>query len=113
MYCTFTCDSKPSGTFCSAQRIFCNDGVVSAVLGADFKYLHRADPTSVCDVIVSVGIKADVISVPGNMGCGVSCYCTAHVALIALWTIAHFEWNSEGGGHLKAALLGFREVYRK
>lgn len=47
------------------------------------------------------------------MGCGVSCYCTTHVALIALWTIAHFEWNSEGGGHLKAALLGFREVHRK
>lgn len=111
--CVFTFDNKFSRTLHSTQRVLCNDCVIPAVLGPNFQYHHGADPTCISDVVVSVGVEADVISVPGNMGSGVSCHCTTHVALITLWTVVCFQWNRKCGRRLKAAVLGGRKVQRK
>lgn len=75
--------------------VICCDCVISTVLCPDFEYHHGAHPTCIGDVVVSIGIEADVVSVPGNMGSGISCHRTTHVALVAFWTVVHFEWNRE------------------
>lgn len=111
--CFFTFDNKFSWTLHSAQSVFCNDCVIPTVLGPNFEYHHRTDPTCVSDVVVSIGVEANIISVPGNIGFGVSCHCTAHVALVALWTFVHFQWNREWGRCLKVAVFRGRKVQRK
>lgn len=113
MFFFFTFDNKLSWTLHSAQIVLCHDGVIPAVLGPDFEYHHGADPTCVGDIVVSVGVEADIVSVPGNMGSGVSCHRAAHVALIALWTVVCLQWNREWRRHLEAAVLGGRKVQRK
>lgn len=110
---SFTFDDKFSWTLHSAQIVLCDDGVIPAVLGPDFEYHHGADPTCVGDVVVSVGVEADIVSVPGNMGFGVSCHRAAHVALIALWTVVRLQWHREWRRLLEAAVLGGRKVQRK
>lgn len=109
----FTFNNKFSWTLHSAQRVFCYDFVISTVLGPNFEYNHGTDSTCIGDVVVSVGIEADIISVPGNMGSGVSCHRTTHVALVALWTVVCFQWNSEWWKCLKVAVLRFRKGQRK
>lgn len=113
LQCCCTFNNKISGTLHPSQRIFSDDGVIPAVLWPDFEDHHRAHPTCVSNVIVSVGVKADVISVPGDIWSGVSCHCTTHVALVALWTVVHFQRDGERRRRLKAAILGNGKVQRK
>lgn len=89
--------------------VFGDDSVIPAVLWPDFEDHHRAHPTCVGNVIVGVGVKADVISVPGNMRSGVSCHGATHVALVALRTVVRSERNGERRRRLEAAVLGGRE----
>lgn len=93
--------------------VFSDDSVIPAVLWPDFEDHHRADSTCVSNVIVGVSVKADVISVPGNMWSGVSCHGTTHVALVALRTVVHPERDGERRRRLKAAVLGGRKGERK
>lgn len=108
-----TLNNKISGTLHPSQRIFGDDSVIPAVLWPDFEDHHRTHPACVSNVIVSVGVKADVIPVPGDIWSGVSCHCTAHVALVALWTVVRFQWDGKSGRSLKAAILGSGKGERK
>lgn len=93
--------------------VLSGDSVIPAVLRPDFEDHHRAHPACVSNVIVGVGVEADVISVPGNMRSGVSCHGTTHVALVALGTVVRSERNGERRRRLKAAVLGGRKGQRK
>lgn len=113
LQCLCTFNDELSWALHPSQRIFCDDSVIPAVFWPDFEDHHRAHPTRVSNVIVSVGVKADVISVPGDMWSGVSCHRTTHVALVALGTVVHFQRDGERGGRLKRAVLRSREAQRK
>lgn len=113
LQCFRTFDNKIGGALHPSQGIFCDDSVIPAVLWPDFEDHHRAHPTCVSNVIVSVGVKTDVISVPGDIWSGVSCHRTTHVALVALRAVVHFQRDGERRRRLEAAVLGNGKVQGK
>ena len=86
----FTLNNQFRCALHSAQIIFRFDRVISTVLGPDFEDHQGADPAGVGDVVVGVGVEADVVPVPGDIGSGISRHCTTHVALVLLWAVVRF-----------------------
>ena len=79
-----TYDDEGGGALGPAQGVLCEDGVLAHVLGRHAQDQHGAHAADVGDVVVGVGVKADVVAVPSDAGLGVPLDGAAHVALVAL-----------------------------
>lgn len=57
--------------------------------------VHRADSICICDVIVFVGVDADIVEVLRNLWCGEATDRAGYVQLKALWWTLDFQWNQD------------------
>ena len=97
-----------SGALHSAQRVLRGNGVLPVVLGAHPQDDHGAHAAGVGDVVVGVGVEADVVAVPGDAGLGVPRDGAGHVALVRLGAAVHLQRHGEGGRGIEAAALSLR-----
>jgi hypothetical protein len=61
-------------------------------------------------VVVGVGVQADVVAVPCDVGTGVAAHGAAHVTLVAPRRGALLQGNGEGWRGLQVAALELRRV---
>lgn len=109
----YTIDSQLSGALCPAKEVLCNDFVLSRVLGSNPQYEHGANTIGVGDEVVGVGVEADIIAEPCDMGCWVPSHGTAHVTLITLWSGVHFQRDKKLGRAFQVAGLRLWHFHHK
>lgn len=103
---SLTSDSQFSGALSSPHCIFSDNLVLSGVFGADPQYEQGTDATGIRDVVVGVGVEADVVAEPSHMWRRVPFDGAAHVTLVSLWGGMQFQRNNELRGALEVANLG-------
>lgn len=108
-----TFDTEHGGALCPSQRVLRCDGVLAHVFGPHSQDQHGANPARVGDVIVGIGVQADVISIPRDTRLGVAAHRAAHVAFVAFGCSVKLQRHDERRGALQVTVPHGRQAHHK
>ncbi len=93
--CVRTSDIQHHWGLCCPQLVLNDDFVFPVVFGCHPEYEYGADSTYVGDVVVGISVQAYIVAVPCHTWSWITFNCTAHVALVTLWSRTPLQGNDK------------------